>query len=140
MRFKLLITIIFSILFSNACDTIKKKSQYKAVYFQKRDQKWYVLIHTGVKGQRRKYGGTFNNELDAAKKVNQLCEELDIPQQNPDVGAILNTQLQAKNKISEYKGVFFHKGNCKWQVLVPIKGQKIYGGSFNDELNAAKKS
>jgi len=35
-----------------------------------------------IKG-RTVIGGSFNHELDAAKRVNQLCEELGIPAQNP---------------------------------------------------------
>ena len=40
------------------------------------------------KGQKPKYGGIFNNELDAAKRVNQLCDECGIPQKNLGIGTI----------------------------------------------------
>jgi len=45
-----------------------------------------------LKGGTRKYGGQFNDELDAAKKVNQLCEELTIPLKNPEISAMSNKQ------------------------------------------------
>ena len=36
-------------------------------------------------GEKNKYGGYFYDELDAGKKVNQLCEELGLPPQNPGI-------------------------------------------------------
>ena len=36
----------------------------------------------------------FKDELDAAKRVNQLCEEQGIPLQNPEISAIPNEQYQ----------------------------------------------
>jgi len=58
-----------------------KKSQYQSVYWNRDKKKWFVLValHRG----KRKYGGYFNDELDAVKRVNQLCEEIRIPIQNP---------------------------------------------------------
>jgi len=38
-----------------------------------------------VKGEKNKCGGYFYDELDAGKKVNQLCEELGLPLQNPGI-------------------------------------------------------
>jgi len=117
----------------------EKTSQHKGVFWHKQLGKWYALIYP--KGQKRKYGGTFSNELNAAKKVNELCEELGIPLRNLIVSEITNQQYQAKGKTSQYKGVFYHKQSRKWQVLVTRKGHKqIYGGRFNDELDAAKKA
>ena len=79
-----------------ACEKKEKKSQYKGVYRHKQVHKWYVLIYP--KGQKRKYGGMFNDELDAAKRVNQLCEELRIPSQNPEISAMPNQQYQVTKK------------------------------------------
>ena len=63
----------------------EKTSQYKGVYGHK-NGKW--LVHISLKGKQQKYGGYFREELDAAKKVNQLCEEMEIPLQNPGISAI----------------------------------------------------
>jgi len=52
----------------------QNSSQYKGVTYDKQTCKWNVLVY--VKGQKQKYGGQFNNELDAAKRVNQFCKEL----------------------------------------------------------------
>ena len=59
-------------------------------------KKWYVLIYP--KGQKPKFGGTFKDELDAAKRVNQLCEELGIPLKNPTISTIPNQQYQVITK------------------------------------------
>merc|ERR1711925_22474 len=116
----------------------ENKSQYKGVYYDKKTCKWNVLIHQ--KGQKQKYGGRFNNALDAAKRVNQLCEELGIPPQNPTISAIPNQQYQKNEKISQYKGVCWQKQRKIWRVRLHVKGEKEkFGGNFKDEVDAAKR-
>jgi len=46
-----------------------------------------------VNGEKRKYGGSFNNELDAAKKVNQVCEENGISCKNHRIGTHAENQI-----------------------------------------------
>jgi len=93
-----------------------------------------------LKGEITKSGGYFNDELDAGKRVNKLCEEMKIHPQNPAISNIPNQQYRKKEKISKYKGVYWHKSHKKWYVRVFLKGQKLkYGGSFKNELDAAKK-
>merc|ERR1712034_202842 len=116
----------------------KKTSQYKGVYWNRQSGKWHALV--SLKGSKQIYGGNFNDELDAAKKANQLCEELGISLQNPTISTIPNQQYQKKEKTSQYIGVYWHKQKKQWQTLVSLKGKKqMYGGHFNDELDAAKK-
>jgi len=93
------------------------------------------------KGQKQTYGGVFTDELDAAKRANQLCEELEIPLQNPKISTITNQIYQPKKEnTSQYKGVTWHTKSKKWYVQISVKGEKIkYGGLFNDELQAARK-
>ena len=67
-------------------------SQYKGVFWNKKYEKWFVVLY--LKGQKQKYGGVFKDELDAAKKVNQLCEEFGIPPKNPGITGTQNQQLQ----------------------------------------------
>ena len=75
-----------------ACEKKAKPSKYKGVSWHAKRGKWYAQL-TG-KGQIQKYGGYFNDELDAAKRVNQLCAELGIPPQNLGISAIPNQQPQ----------------------------------------------
>merc|ERR1712034_135837 len=113
-------------------------SQYKGIYWYNQVRKWYVRIYQ--EGQKRKYGGMFKDELDAAKRANQLCEELGIPLQNPAISATPDEQCKKKGKISQYNGVTWHKNHGKWYVQLRAKGEKTKcGGYFNDELDAAKR-
>jgi len=115
-------------------------SLYKGVSWHREIKKWRVQL--SLKGKKPKHGGYYNNELDAGKRVNQICEELGIPLQNPTISAIPNEKYQVhkKNKTSQYKGVNWHRGTKKWCVRLSMNGGKSkYGGIFNDELNAAKK-
>merc|ERR1712034_34703 len=87
-----------------------------------------------------KYGGYFEDELDAAKRVNQLCKEFGIPSLNTEIGARPNQQYQKNHNKSQYKGVTWHRGKGKWQVQLQLKGQKSnHGGTFNYERDAAKR-
>merc|ERR1712034_46432 len=116
----------------------EKTSQYNGVTWSKERKKWYVRLKP--KGQNRKFGGFFKDELDAAKRVNQLCEEFGIPLHHPTIGAIPNYQSQKKEKISQYTGVTWHIQRKKWYAQLCANGQKPkYGGSFNDEVDAAKR-
>ena len=47
-------------------------------------------------------GGTFNDELDAAKRVNQLCEEMGIPYKNPGISATPNQQCHVTQQPQHY--------------------------------------
>jgi len=80
----------------------KHSSQYKGVCWHKKKRKWYVIM--SLKDGKTKYGGMFHNELDAGIRVNQLCEELEIPLHNPTISTIPNEQYQKKRKsITIYK-------------------------------------
>ena len=74
------------------CEKREETSQYKGVYWEKKSEKWKTQLT--LKGQIQKYGGCFKIELDAAKRINQLCEELGIPLQNPGISAIPTQQYQ----------------------------------------------
>jgi len=43
------------------------------------------------------------------------------------------------NGTSMYKGVHWHKRNRKWEVRISVNKKRIRGGSFKDEVLAAKK-
>jgi len=111
----------------------EKTSQYKGVSWIKKNRKWLSYL---VNAGKLKYGGTFNGELDAARRVNQLCEELEIPLQNPGISSIPMQQYQKKEKTSQYTGVDFNRN--KWRARLCLKGTVLkYGGEFEIELDAA---
>merc|ERR1712034_143133 len=119
------------------CQKKEKTSQYKGVHKHKKSGKWYARLI--LKGATEKFGGTYNDEMDAVKRVNQLCEEMDIPLRNPEISAIPTPQYQKKKKTSKYKGVHWNKENGQWRVQLTVKGQNQNGGHFKEELDAAKK-
>jgi hypothetical protein len=67
-------------------------SNYKGVSWHEQAGKWCVLI--SLKKQKQKYGGLFKDELDAAKRVNQICVEMGIPSKNPEISAVPNQDYQ----------------------------------------------
>ena len=75
-----------------ACEKKEKTSQYKGVYWHKSYGKWYAQLRS--KGEKTKCGGYFIDELYAAKRVNQLCKELGIPLQNPEIITMPNQNYQ----------------------------------------------
>jgi hypothetical protein len=52
-----------------------------------------------LKNGSTKYGGIFNDEMDAAKKVNQLCEEFGIIVKNPGISGVPNSQVKVTTAI-----------------------------------------
>merc|ERR1712034_36033 len=92
-------------------------------------------------GGMLKFGGNFKDELDAGKRVNQLCQEIGIPLQNPEISTMPNHQYQEREKFaSQYKGLDWHKQRKIWRVRVWSKeGKSKFGGHYKDELDAAKR-
>ena len=70
-------------------ETKGKTSHYRGVSWHKNNKKW---IAQSILQGKLNYCGTFNDELDAAKRVNQLCKEHDISLKNPEIGTIPNQQ------------------------------------------------
>ena len=79
-------------IFAVACEKKEKTSQYKGIYWHREREQWCLQLK--LKGEKSKYGGIFKDELDAAKRLNQLCEEWGIPLQNPEISGIPNQQYQ----------------------------------------------
>ena len=67
------------------CGAKEKTSQYSGVYWHNENDKWCAQIRLH---RKKKFGGCFDDEVDAAKKVNQLCEDMGIPHKNPEISAI----------------------------------------------------
>jgi len=107
------------------------------VTWHKQSGKWQVQLQ--LNGQKSKHGGTFKDELDAGKRANQLCEELGIPPQNPEINAKPNEQYQKREKTSQYKGVSWNKRTRQWRVQLSCNGGNAKVYYFKDELDAAKR-
>jgi len=116
----------------------EKLSNYKGVSWHEQAGKWCVLI--SLKKQKQKYGGLFKDELDAAKRVNQICVEMGIPSKNPEISAVPNQDYQKHKKTSKYVGIHWHKHNRKWVVQLRAKGEQKYCGVFKDEVDAAQRA
>jgi len=63
----------------------RKKSKFKGVYWETRDQKWRARIY--FEG-RRLSGGSYVNEREAALAVNRLCQQLGMEVKNPELDSI----------------------------------------------------
>jgi hypothetical protein len=107
------------------CKKKEKTSKYKGVYWKSEKGKWYVMMC--LKGNRKNYGGCFSDELEAAKRVNQLCKKFGIPIQNHGIDTNLVTQFLSCYIINaQYFGLKNQQhtinGNCFF--LFPPKPQK----------------
>jgi len=113
-------------------------SQYTGVSRNTANGKWRARLY--LQGRRTKNGGNFSDELDAAKRINQMCEEFGIPHKNHGINAIPNEQWQPKQKTSQYVGVYWYKERHKWRVQLSLQEEKAkFGGCFDDEMDAAKR-
>jgi hypothetical protein len=70
------------------CEVTHFTSKYKGV--SRNGQLWAVTIFFN---SRRINGGRYCDELDAAKRVNQLCDKLKIAQKNPGIGSMPNPKV-----------------------------------------------
>ena len=61
----------------------EKTSKYTGVCWNKQRQKWVAAITVNSK---KKSGGCYISELDAAHAVNALCDDLGLDRKNPELG------------------------------------------------------
>jgi len=114
-----------------------KKSKYKGVYWERRDQKWRA--RTYVHGKRYS-GGSYVNERECALAVNRLCEVMGVPPLNPELEGL---SLGDSTRYSgfEFKGRPYRPRNSG-SIRVKQENQYFpsysYGGSYGgfpqDEL------
>jgi len=115
----------------------EKTSKYKGVYWERLSRIWYVQLKSK---QRKIFGGYFDNENDAAQKVNQLCGKLGVTVKNYNISELPNQEVQGKENTSQYNGVHWSKQAKKWMVFLQLKNTTAkYGGRFHDELDAGKR-
>merc|ERR1712034_114040 len=83
-------------------------------------------------------GGLFDNEEQAAMKINLLCDKMGIDRKNPMINLKPDAmQQQFKNQTSNYSGVCWHRDKKKWQARLTHNKNKYYGGLFDNEEHAA---
>ena len=66
--------------FLNVFKQRKSTSIYKGVSWVEQRQKWKASIH--LPGNKFEYGGLFDDELKAAQKVNEMCDQFQIEKKN----------------------------------------------------------
>lgn len=69
-----------------------RKSKYRGVYWERRDQKWRARAYCMGK---RYSAGSYTVEREAALAVNRLCRKLGVPLQNPQLEAIVLDDYEA---------------------------------------------
>jgi len=122
--------------FQDQQDTLKKKNQtskFTGVYWNRTKKKCYVQL---THNKRLYYGGLFDNEEQAAMKVNLLCDKYEIERKNPTIDIKLN-ETQQKNQTSKFTGVSWLKYRKKWQAQLVHDTKTYYGGIFDNEEQAA---
>ena len=96
--------------------------------WHKNRNKWYVQLR--VKGEKQKYGGMFKDELDGARRVNQLCQEFGMPLQNPTISGIPNQRYQVTKKfVGSYQTLSLKIPLKNNPSCFPRNGKKIFGFS-----------
>lgn len=93
----------------------KKTSEFEGVNWHKKTGKWYVQLAIYPE-QKPKYGGMFKDEVDAAKRVNQLCAELRFPLKNPDNKIMIFILQQVTQKFKKQTADEKHK-SLLWFLL-----------------------
>jgi len=109
-------------------------SQYKGVSWSTYAKNWSASVFWKYVKYR---GGGYRTELDAAKKVNQICDELGIERKNSGIGAMPNSKITYST--SQFKGVSWSTNAKKWSAVVYWKTKKYHGGYYENEIDAAKK-
>jgi len=70
--------------------------------------------------------------------INLLCDKLGIKRKNPTININLdNIQQKSRNKTSIYNGVHWNTHKKKWQAQLIHNTKKYFGGSYDNQENAA---
>jgi hypothetical protein len=110
----------------------RHSSQYRGVYWNKRENTWKVQIRYDGK---RHHLGYFEDEDEAARAYDQAARA------QHGEKAQLNFPAEGESgsrKSSKYRGISWDKMNNKWRAQIMHDGKKHYLGSFDDEEEAAK--
>jgi hypothetical protein len=112
-----------------------KTSKFYGVSWHTDSKKWQVQL---MNNKNLYYGGLFDNEEQAAMKLNLLCDEYGIERKNPTININPNA-IQQKNQTSKFTGVSWDKERKKWHVQLIHNKKRNTGGYFDNEEHAAMK-
>jgi len=110
-------------------------SPYTGVSWDNNVKKWQVdLMHK----KKKYFGGYFENEKDAAMKVNLLCDEFGIQRKNPTIMIEPDAiEQKFRNETSKYNGVHWDTKRKRWRSLLTVNKHVYSGGYFKNEEDAA---
>jgi len=109
-------------------------SKYIGVFWSKDCRKWKAQL----KHKRQNYyGGYFDNEEQAAMKVNLLCDKYETDRKNPTITVAPDEIKQVQNPTSKYFGVNWDNTKKKWRPHLIHNSKRYYGGYFDNEKHAA---
>lgn len=140
----------------------RASSQFKGVSWSRAAHKWKAEIYLDG---RSNYLGHFNDEEEAARKYDEVAaglnRTLNFPAQSSGVnrvpavfrsvasfskvstGSASSTELEAallqQPTRSNFVGVSWYQSSQKWRAQITLNGTPKYLGSFDSELEAAKK-
>jgi len=122
---------------ANVIQQLMLKNQtsiYHGVCWHKDAKKWRAsLMHN----KKSYLGGFFDNEEQAAMKVNLLCDKNGIQRKNAMIIIKPDAMQQAPNQTSQYNGVCWHKATKKWRVQLMHNKKRYFCGYFDNEEQAA---
>jgi len=118
--------------------------RYVGVKWDRRHKQWRSSV---VVDGKQEALGLFASEIDAAKAYDAAAAKHNKPLNfvggaDPGDGSAASSgDVSQRNKpvSSNYVGVSFNRKNQKWLTQITESGKQVYLGSFNTELEAARK-
>lgn len=105
-------------------------SRYKCVCWCKSRKQWKGVIYNKKKSY---LVGYFQNEFEAGLAVNFKCQELGIPEKNPN---IFQTLLRTEGKKTDYECIHWDGHLKKWIADLAHGNETYHVGIFDDEKHA----
>ena len=98
----------------NLFEPTQSTSKYEGVSWNEKRQLWKAEFYFNEKTTK----SYFQNELDAAKRITQLCEKMKIPSKNPELMKILNQRVTSSflNQSLFIKSLTFWRTQTKKEI------------------------